>query len=378
MSTLKSVETIVEAGVYDVTFCDGKWITWAAVYEGHTRGKNWAARVKRDHGKPGGLDRAFLAPSKAPGACYNMDGLVPLDIVEYGADYYASGGKKHPARAYALVVAVNATSIRLAVYPKFEAATEARNVLELKLKEEEAAAAKVAEALAAAARATEAAAQDKADAVVAAATFTLGDAPAPVQELPTPTPRRERLRHAHDLRAVELADTDLLPFHWAFVDDGVPAQVVFLGLLPYSGFRYSVTQPTQLQVYEANLRGEEHRPFPHVVTETRSPAYFADSLEDLVLGTIARWDADVRRTQEFNASQAKKLLELLPREPVSSVSELVVLCEATHPFDIRKFCAVKQEQAVARRDELLARRAALVIELNQLEQELARCALHGL
>lgn len=66
-----------------------------------------------------------------------------------------------------------------------------------------------------------------------------------------------RLRHAHDIPR----DSRV----WAMIDD-IPMEVVFRGILPYRGFRYS----TDVE--------------PH--GETSSEAWFGESLEELVSGHI--------------------------------------------------------------------------------------------
>ena len=100
-------------------------LTSAPVYEAHARGKNWMAVVSSDPTSPGGLDRDFL--DKAKGKYYYMvkGMLAPGDIVEFGADYYSSGGKKHPCRKYAKVVEITEDTLTLDVYDTF---WEAENV----------------------------------------------------------------------------------------------------------------------------------------------------------------------------------------------------------------------------------------------------------
>lgn len=74
------------------------------IYEGHHRGRNWAAVVRRDLTSPGGLRRAWLERARGGHGFY----AVPAkgSYIEIGADYYTSGGHKQPHRRYFQVLSV--------------------------------------------------------------------------------------------------------------------------------------------------------------------------------------------------------------------------------------------------------------------------------
>ncbi|GEM_PF-4210589 len=72
------------------------------IYEGHKRGKNWMAVIQPDPNSPGGLRRDFQQTAKGK-YYYMINGLKIGDPVEFGADYYTGGGKKHSKRWYGIV-----------------------------------------------------------------------------------------------------------------------------------------------------------------------------------------------------------------------------------------------------------------------------------
>lgn len=74
----------------------------APVYCDHRRGKNWLARISIDPSAPGGLAREFM-PRARGGFRYIVRSLSPGDAVEFGADYYTSGGNRRADRAYGFV-----------------------------------------------------------------------------------------------------------------------------------------------------------------------------------------------------------------------------------------------------------------------------------
>lgn len=81
-------------------------LTKAPVWESHKRGRNWLAIIKLDPASPGGLERHFV--TRAHGDYYYMaDELVPGQPIEFGADYYTSGGRKNSTRRYYLIVERN-------------------------------------------------------------------------------------------------------------------------------------------------------------------------------------------------------------------------------------------------------------------------------
>ena len=79
-------------------------------YEYHSRGKNWLAVIKLDPSQPGGINRIFLEKAKGD-YLYMVSNLSQYDPVEFGADYYSSGGKKHPARIYGVVMSINSQEL---------------------------------------------------------------------------------------------------------------------------------------------------------------------------------------------------------------------------------------------------------------------------
>lgn len=78
-------------------------LTKVPVWESHPRGRNWLATIKLDPASPGGLERHFV--TKAHGEYYYMTrDLHPGQPIEFGADYYTGGGKKHSLRRYYLIL----------------------------------------------------------------------------------------------------------------------------------------------------------------------------------------------------------------------------------------------------------------------------------
>jgi len=98
-------------------------MTEVPCWEPHSRGKNWAAVIEADPKAPGGLKRTFL--KKAHGDYfYLIDGLVPGQAIEFGADYYSSSGRKNAKRVYGLVTAVTQEFIEIAEYASHREALE--------------------------------------------------------------------------------------------------------------------------------------------------------------------------------------------------------------------------------------------------------------
>jgi hypothetical protein len=93
------------------------------LYESHKRGKNWAAVVTKDPKAPGGLNRNFL--KRAYGKYYYfVDSLKVGDVVEFGADYYTSSGRKDANRKYAVVIAVTTDVVELEEFANADEAFE--------------------------------------------------------------------------------------------------------------------------------------------------------------------------------------------------------------------------------------------------------------
>ncbi|MCX7910007.1 MAG: hypothetical protein N2505_00275 [Endomicrobia bacterium] len=102
--------------IFEMEIENGAFIT-VPVYESHKRGKNWFARIEKNPRSPSGLDREFA--SHARGEYYY---IVPNwnvgDVVEFGADYYTSGGRKHPYREYGVIIEINKEYWKVAIFDK--------------------------------------------------------------------------------------------------------------------------------------------------------------------------------------------------------------------------------------------------------------------
>jgi hypothetical protein len=82
------------------------------IYETHHRGKNWMAIIEPDPRSPGGLHRTFVERGK--GKFYYM--VNELEIgqnIEFGADYYSSGGRKNKNRWYGRITNITDTEIEI-------------------------------------------------------------------------------------------------------------------------------------------------------------------------------------------------------------------------------------------------------------------------
>lgn len=74
----------------------------APLYKSHKRGKNWLAVIELDPKSPGGLKRRFATPGRGD-YLYSVEELQIGDAVEFGADYYTTGGRRVPGRWYGVV-----------------------------------------------------------------------------------------------------------------------------------------------------------------------------------------------------------------------------------------------------------------------------------
>lgn len=91
-------------------------LTECPIWESHTRGKNWCARIHKDPAAPNGLGREFW--EKAKGEYFYM---VPPDVargdaLEFGSDYYTNSGRRSPSRRYAVVASIEPSSLELDLY----------------------------------------------------------------------------------------------------------------------------------------------------------------------------------------------------------------------------------------------------------------------
>lgn len=98
-------------------------MTDAPVYEGHKRGRNWMAIISANPTAPGGLERQFV-PRAHGKYFYPIEGLAAGQAVEFGADYYSAGGRKHPSRWYGVIVRISADQIEIAPCESGDAALE--------------------------------------------------------------------------------------------------------------------------------------------------------------------------------------------------------------------------------------------------------------
>jgi hypothetical protein len=100
-------------------------MTEVPIYETHSRGRNWLAVIEIDPKSPSGLSRNFV--QKARGKFYYfVTDLKVGDAVEFGADYYTSGGNKSPRRLYALVTEKNAERITFDLFDDSDSVFDAQ------------------------------------------------------------------------------------------------------------------------------------------------------------------------------------------------------------------------------------------------------------
>lgn len=96
---------ILEGGLCDVP-----------IYEDHSRGRNWCATVTANPTAPGGMDRNFWPRARKNNALFFY--VVPPElhtpcVIEFGADYVAFSGRKHPKRWHGVLVEVTRTELVL-------------------------------------------------------------------------------------------------------------------------------------------------------------------------------------------------------------------------------------------------------------------------
>jgi hypothetical protein len=104
-------------------------VTQLPVYEKHYRGRNWMAKVRPDANSPGGWARSFATQARGDDLAYLVKDVFPNDVLEFGADYVTSTGKKCPKRVYALVMAVDTELMTVSLFTKPMEAWQARVVL---------------------------------------------------------------------------------------------------------------------------------------------------------------------------------------------------------------------------------------------------------
>ncbi len=91
------------------------------VYEEHHRGKNWMAVINKNPKAPNGLDRTFVEKGKGE-YFYIVSNVKIGDVVEFGADYISSGGRRRTNRWYGVVIQIDDNMI---VIDEHETANEA-------------------------------------------------------------------------------------------------------------------------------------------------------------------------------------------------------------------------------------------------------------
>lgn len=88
-------------------------LTEVPVYEKHKRGRNWMAIIQPNPLAMGGWDRKWLTRARGKDYFYMVTDLFQGDVVEFGADYQTSMGRKDASRYYAVVAEVAPTHLDL-------------------------------------------------------------------------------------------------------------------------------------------------------------------------------------------------------------------------------------------------------------------------
>lgn len=103
---------IINRGLIDV-------LAWQA----HHRGRNWVAFAEVEPSQPGGIKRSFFNRAAGKVAKFIIpDRLAIGDILEFGGDYVSFGGRREPARVYAVVLALSDIEMIVKPYDKIEEA----------------------------------------------------------------------------------------------------------------------------------------------------------------------------------------------------------------------------------------------------------------
>ena len=99
------------------------------LYEKHKRGRNWMAKVQPNANAPGGWDREFAQTGRGEDMKYIVADVFPGNVLEFGADYVTSTGKKSANRKYAVVVTVNDKELSAVLFDKAIDAWQARDAI---------------------------------------------------------------------------------------------------------------------------------------------------------------------------------------------------------------------------------------------------------
>jgi hypothetical protein len=99
------------------------------VFEKHSRGRNWMAKIQPNANAPGGWDRSFAPHGRGDDMKYLVSDVFVRDVLEFGADYVTSVGKKRMKRKYAVVVSVDSDYLDVILFDSpLEAWQESRVV----------------------------------------------------------------------------------------------------------------------------------------------------------------------------------------------------------------------------------------------------------
>lgn len=101
----------------------------APVYETHRRGRNWMAKIQPNADAPGGWDRSFARTGRGEDMKYIIADIFSNDVLEFGADYVTSLGKKKALRSYAVVVSVTSDELRVVLFDRAIEAWQARDAV---------------------------------------------------------------------------------------------------------------------------------------------------------------------------------------------------------------------------------------------------------
>jgi hypothetical protein len=86
------------------------------VYDDHHRAKNWAAVVDIDPVRPGGLQRTWFERGNGP-CFYILPRLLTVGhVVEFGADYVTSVGRRKPLRWFGVVIELTSEHVIIQPY----------------------------------------------------------------------------------------------------------------------------------------------------------------------------------------------------------------------------------------------------------------------
>lgn len=88
----------------------------APCYREHRQARNWMAKIQPNAEAPGGWERSFAKNGRGDAMLYIVSDVFPGDVLEFGADYTTSVGRKYPERKYTLVVERTETALKVVVF----------------------------------------------------------------------------------------------------------------------------------------------------------------------------------------------------------------------------------------------------------------------